>query len=56
MRKGGAPYCFENETIGHAAKVMREANVDEISVVSGEKKLVGKATLGAVEQEKKADG
>jgi CBS domain-containing protein len=53
VEKEAAPYCFEDETIGQAEKVMREAKVDELSVVSGEKKLVGKATLGAIKQQKK---
>ena len=54
VKKEAALYCFEDETIGHAEKVMREAEVDELSVVSGEKKLVGKATLGAIKRKKKA--
>jgi CBS domain-containing protein len=55
VKKEAALYCFEDETIGHAEKVMREAKVDELSVVSGKKKLVGKATLGAIEQQKKKE-
>jgi CBS domain-containing protein len=55
VEKEGAPYCFEDETIGQAEKVMREAKVDEVSVVSEEKKLLGKATRGGIEQKKKAD-
>jgi CBS domain-containing protein len=53
VEKEGAPYCFEDQTIAEAEKVMSDANVDEVSVVSEEKKLLGKATRGAIEEEKK---
>jgi CBS domain-containing protein len=53
VEKEGAPYCYENETIGKAEEVMRKVKVDEVSVVSEKKKLLGKATLGGIEKEKK---
>jgi CBS domain-containing protein len=54
VEKEGAPYCYENETIGKAEEVMRAVKVDEVSVVSEEKKkLLGKATLDAIEKKKK---
>ena len=52
VEKEGAPYCYENETIARAQEVMQAEKVDEVSVVSDEKKLLGKATLDAVEKEK----
>jgi CBS domain-containing protein len=50
-----AAHCAEGLTIGEAEKVMRDANVDEVSVVNQHKVLVGKATLGAAAQKKHAD-
>ena len=44
--------CFEDQTIGEAEKVMREAKVDEVPVITQEISLVGKATLGAIEKKK----
>jgi len=55
MQKEGAPYCFEDQTIADAEKVMREAKVDELSVVNEEKKLLGKARLGTIAEGKKDD-
>jgi CBS domain-containing protein len=52
MEKGAEPCCHEDEPIATAEKLMRECDVDELSVVGDEKKLVGKATLGAIEREK----
>ena len=54
MHKDGEPYCYENESIAKAEEVMSEAKADELSVVSDEKKLVGKATRGAIEEEKRS--
>ena len=45
--------CREDQTIGEAEKVMREAEVDEVPVVTDEKLVVGKATLGAIAQKKR---
>ena len=47
--------CFEDQTIGEAEKVMREAKVDQVPVVTEEISLVGKATLEAIKQKKKAE-
>ena len=54
MHKDGEPYCYENEPIAKAEEVMREVNADELSVVSEEKKLLGKATRDAIEEEKRS--
>jgi CBS domain-containing protein len=53
IEKEGAAYCYESETIAKAVEVMREVKVDELSVVSGEKKLLGKATMERAEIAKK---
>jgi CBS domain-containing protein len=47
-----AARCFEGQTIGEVEKVMLEAKVDEVPVVTDDKVLVGKATLGAIAQKK----
>ena len=47
--------CFDDQTIGEAEKVMREAKVDEAPVVTQEISLVGKATLGAIAKKKDAE-
>ena len=53
VKKEGAPYCYENETIAKAQEVMRTVKVDEVCVVSEEKKkLLGKATQDGIEKEK----
>ena len=44
--------CFEDQTIGEAEKVMRDAKVDEVPVITSEISLVGKATLGAIEKKR----
>ena len=52
VEKEGEPYCYEHEPIAKAEEVMREMKVDAISVVSEEKKLVGKATQDAIKEER----
>ena len=52
VEKEGEPYCYEHESITKAEEVMRELKVDAISVVSEEKKLTGKATRHAIEEER----
>jgi CBS domain-containing protein len=47
--------CFDDQTIGEAEKVMREAKVDEAPVVTQKISLVGKATLGAIAKKKDAE-
>ena len=49
------PHCVEDQTIGEAEKVMREAKVEEVPVVTRKKSLVGKATLRAIAQKKQAE-
>jgi CBS domain-containing protein len=49
-----AACCREDQTIGEAEKVMLEAKVDEVPVVTPDRVLVGKATLGAIAQKKHA--
>jgi CBS domain-containing protein len=51
VEKEGEPYCYEYELIAKAEEVMRDVKVDAVSVVSEEKKLIGKATRHAIEQE-----
>jgi CBS domain-containing protein len=46
--------CFEDQTIGEAEKVMREAKVDQVPVVTQEISLVGKATLEAIAKKKRS--
>src|ERR1700726_5002228 len=46
--------CSEDQTIGEAEKVMLDAKVDEVPVVTQDKLLVGKVTLGAIAQKKQA--
>ena len=52
VEQEGAAFCYENEPIAKAKEVMEAAKVDEISIVSEEKKLLGKATRDAIEKEK----
>jgi CBS domain-containing protein len=44
--------CFEDQTIGEAEEVMREAKVDEMPVVTRETALVGKAKLETIARKK----
>ena len=52
VEKECEPYCYEHEPIAKAEEVMRETKVDAVSVVSEEKKLVGKATQDAIKEER----
>ena len=52
VEKEGEPYCYEHEPIAKAEEVMRQVKADAISVVSEEKKLMGKATRHAIEEER----
>ena len=47
--------CFEDQTIGEAEKVMHEAKVDQVPVVTQEISLVGKATLEAIAKKRSAE-
>src|SRR6478736_77643 len=50
VEEEGEPYCYEHEPITKAEEVMRELKVDAVSVVSEEKKLIGKVTRDAIEE------
>jgi CBS domain-containing protein len=52
VEKEGEPYCYEHEPITKAEEVMRELKVDAVSVVGEEKKLIGKVTRDAIEEER----
>jgi CBS domain-containing protein len=52
VEKGGEPYCYEHEPIANAEQVMRQVKADAVSVVTEEKKLIGKATRTAIEKER----
>ena len=53
VEKEGEPYCYEHEPIAEAEEVMRQMKADAVSVVSEEKKLIGKATRDAIEEERR---
>ena len=52
VKKEGEPYCYEHEPIAKAKEVMRQVKADAVSVVSAEKKLIGKATWHAIEEQR----
>ena len=56
VEKEAEPYCYEHEPIAKAEEVMREMKVDAVSVVSEEKKVIGKATRHAIEEERLKSG
>ena len=56
VEKEGEPYCYEHEPIAKAEEVMRQVKADAVSVVSEEKKLIGKATRDAIEEERLKSG
>ena len=57
VEKEGEPYCYEHEPIAKAEEVMHQMEADAVSVVSEEKKLIGKATRDAIKEERlKAEG
>src|SRR5437762_10921881 len=47
------PYCFEDQTVAAAEKIMLEAKVGEVFVVTREKFLVGTINIEAIAQEKR---
>src|SRR6266550_1812579 len=47
------PYCFEDQTVAAAEKIMLEAKVGEVFVVTPEKFLVGTINIEAIAQEKR---
>jgi len=52
VEKEGEPYCYEHEPIAKAEEVMRQVKADAVAVVSEAKKLIGKATRDAIEDER----
>lgn len=52
VEKEGEPYCYEHEPIAKAEEVMHQTKADAVSVVSEEKKLIGKATRDAIKEER----
>jgi signal-transduction protein with cAMP-binding, CBS, and nucleotidyltransferase domain len=47
------PYCFEDQTVAEAERMMLNAKVGEIPVVTREKLLVGTVNIEAIAQEKR---
>ena len=47
------PYCFEDQTVAAAERIMLEAKVGEVFVVTREKLLVGTINIEAIVQEKR---
>ena len=45
--------CFEDQTIGEAENVMREAKVDQVPVITRETSLIGKARLETIQKKRK---
>jgi CBS domain-containing protein len=45
-------YCFENQTIAEAERIMLNAKVGEVPVVTAEKLLVGAINIEAITREK----
>lgn len=52
VEKDGEPFCYGHEPTAKAEEVMGEMKTDAVSVVSGKKKLIGKATRQAIEKER----
>jgi CBS-domain-containing membrane protein len=50
-----AVYCFEDQTIAEAEKLMREGNLSQLPVLSREKRMVGIVTLEDIAREQKSD-
>src|SRR6266403_334402 len=47
------PYCFEDQTVAEAERMMLNAKVGEVPVVTREKLLVGTINIEAIAQEKR---
>jgi CBS-domain-containing membrane protein len=47
-------YCFEDQTIAEAEKLMREGNLHQLPVLTREKRLVGIVTLEDIAQARRA--
>jgi CBS domain-containing protein len=50
-----AVYCFEDQTIAEAEKLMGEGNLSQLPVLSREKRMVGIVTLEDIAREQKSD-
>lgn len=48
-------YCFEDQTIAEAEKLVREVNLSQLPVLSREKRLIGIVTLEDIVREQKTD-
>lgn len=46
-------YCFEDQTIAEAAKLMREADLRQLPVLTREKRMVGIVTLEDIAREQR---
>ena len=49
-------YCFEDQTIAEAEKLMREGNLRQLPVLTREKRMVGIVTLEDIAREQRATG
>jgi CBS domain-containing protein len=50
----GTVYCFEDETLGEAEKLMHLSNLSRLPVLTREKRMVGIVTLEDIAREQKA--
>jgi CBS domain-containing protein len=48
-------YCFEDQTIAEAEKLMRVGNLSQLPVLSREKRMVGIVTLEDIAPRRKSD-
>src|SRR3984893_708788 len=48
-------YCFEDQTIAEAEKLMHEGNLCQLPVLSREKRMIGTVTLEDIAREQKTD-
>ena len=48
-------YCFEDQTIAEAEKLVREGNLSQLPVLSREKRMIGIVTLEDIAREQKTD-
>src|ERR1700719_3465168 len=48
-------YCFEDQTIAEAEKLVREVNLSQLPVLSREKRMIGIVTLEDIVREQKTD-
>jgi CBS domain-containing protein len=48
-------YCFEDQTIAEAEKLMREGKLSQLPVLSREKRMIGVVTLEDIAREQKTD-